>query len=1292
MQSIIHNAALTAAIVATLLSAGSALARDLGNFDINVAAGKQTSLGAQPKTSAPAFARQSTDALGRAAFTWVQQDLPVAAKANAGNPEAAARSHLALLLGVVKHAGDAAQSLTLRKVDKQRGGASLVQFQARLGGIAIFREDLALLMDANQRLVAMRGPLPQTSTAAVKMLPRFKLDATQAIAAGLDAYEFSSDVALRLQVSASKGEYQHFHLGAGERSASGAQVNGELRAKRVYYRTQAGLQPAWYVETQVADAAERSTDNYGQVISAVDGSVLFRINQSAHAESYSYRVWAENSSDRLPYPSPEGRNATPDPDGLPTNNVVPFIAQELRSLANAPFSQSATDGWLPVAAAVTSGNNVNAYADIMAPSGLGAGDVQPSLTTPNTFDYLFDTNLAPNANLTQRQAATVQLFYWVNWLHDWFYDHGFTETDGNAQVSNYGRGGAEGDVIRAEAQDYETENNASMSTPGDGGSPRMELGLWDSSPLRDSSIDGTIIAHEWAHYLSGRLVLDATGLDTEHAAGLGEGWSDIVGLLATVKEEDKLKPANASFNGAYVSAGYARNRSFYGVRRYPYSTDLAKNALSLGHIVDGTPLPTGSSTDNTEVHNQGEIWASALWECYVGLLNDSSRLSFLQAQNRMKDYLIGGLKLTPASPTMVEARDAILATILASGEVADFALFTAGFAKRGLGAGAVIPDRYSETMIGTVESKLLGADIAVASASIGVPSGCDADAVLDVGETAQMRINLDNTGFIALASATATLTSNNPALTFPSGNSIALGALPLFGSTSANIPVRLNSSVAANTQIAVTVTPDAPGINAPPGASGSLKMFVNFDQAPRASATETFDRNQSDWISVRQPAATGVSVWSAAVEGAVQFQHGPDDNSNAVIWTQSPVMSVGGGPLTVTLNHRHAFETDATTFYDGGVIQASVDGGVTWSNIDATAAGYSASMLSDCCGNPLAGQRAYLSTSSAYPLFVDRLINLGTTYANQANFRLRLGVATDAASSFRGWDINTVTITGLNDTPFTAVVPQAATCSVASNKTLQGAMSGTYYSTSRSGEGVLVDFGQVGGTPIVFFTWYTYGSGDQQWLVGSNTFAATDTSAVVDLINTSGASFGSAFRPADVARNPWGSVALTFPSCETMTLTYQKAGGEAGTQTLTRVLGRLDAGQCNLLQGGLSGTYYSTSRSGEGVLVDFGRVGETPIEFFTWYTYGAGTQQWLVGSQSFAASDTTVTVDLVNTSGASFGSAFRPQDVVRSPWGTATQRFIDCNTLELSYQKTGGESGTQVLTRALGRLGDGQCR
>jgi hypothetical protein len=78
-------------------------------------------------------------------------------------------------------------------------------------------------------------------------------------------------------------------------------------------------------------------------------------------------------------------------------------------------------------------------------------------------------------------AAVTNLFYANNYLHDWFYDAGFDEAAGNAQTSNFGRGGLAADSILAEAQDYSGTNNASMSTPADGQRPRMRMFLWDSS-------------------------------------------------------------------------------------------------------------------------------------------------------------------------------------------------------------------------------------------------------------------------------------------------------------------------------------------------------------------------------------------------------------------------------------------------------------------------------------------------------------------------------------------------------------------------------------------------------------------------------------------------------------------------------------------------------------------------------------------------------------------------------------------------------------------------------------------
>src|SRR6185295_8255601 len=54
------------------------------------------------------------------------------------------------------------------------------------------------------------------------------------------------------------------------------------------------------------------------------------------------------------------------------------------------------------------------------------------------------------------------------------------EASANPQLDNYGRGGAAGDPIRGEAQDYSGRNNANASTPADGRSPRIQMYLWDN--------------------------------------------------------------------------------------------------------------------------------------------------------------------------------------------------------------------------------------------------------------------------------------------------------------------------------------------------------------------------------------------------------------------------------------------------------------------------------------------------------------------------------------------------------------------------------------------------------------------------------------------------------------------------------------------------------------------------------------------------------------------------------------------------------------------------------------------
>ena len=134
---------------------------------------------------------------------------------------------------------------------------------------------------------------------------------------------------------------------------------------------------------------------------------------------------------------------------------------------------------------ITRGNNTFAYLDVSALNAPNATNnwpdtsstAIPSLSFTNVFDPAQQPSVAVN-----KKAAVTNLFYWNNLMHDVFYQYGFTESAGNFQTDNLGRGGTGGDYVQAEAQDGLGTNNANFNTPVDGGRPRMQMFLWDPAP------------------------------------------------------------------------------------------------------------------------------------------------------------------------------------------------------------------------------------------------------------------------------------------------------------------------------------------------------------------------------------------------------------------------------------------------------------------------------------------------------------------------------------------------------------------------------------------------------------------------------------------------------------------------------------------------------------------------------------------------------------------------------------------------------------------------------------------
>ncbi|HEX8113679.1 MAG TPA: M36 family metallopeptidase, partial [Kofleriaceae bacterium] len=166
------------------------------------------------------------------------------------------------------------------------------------------------------------------------------------------------------------------------------------------------------------------------------------------------------------------------PTGIPDGSTPQLVPSNLVVMEafNGPL-----DPWLATNATTTSGNNAESFADLDATRMFTPGDVRPAVKSGRVLNYVYDHTLGPTANATQSSAGAVNSFFVVNWLHDWYYDSGFTERTGNAQLDNLGRGGVAGDPLLVTAQagaNTGLRNNADMSTPADGARPRMRMFLW----------------------------------------------------------------------------------------------------------------------------------------------------------------------------------------------------------------------------------------------------------------------------------------------------------------------------------------------------------------------------------------------------------------------------------------------------------------------------------------------------------------------------------------------------------------------------------------------------------------------------------------------------------------------------------------------------------------------------------------------------------------------------------------------------------------------------------------------
>ncbi len=355
-----------------------------------------------------------------------------------------------------------------------------------------------------------------------------------------------------------------------------------------------------------------------------------------------YRVFAMP----LAHPGEGGRTLVNNPDNA---TASPYGWHDTNGAAGAEYN-------------ITRGNNAHAFDagnnNGYSPNG-GGGLV---------FD--FPLNLNQNPDLYENAAIT-NLFYWNNISHDVLYHYGFDESSGNFQQNNYGNGGAAGDYVYARSQ-VGLVCNAFFGTPSDGINPTMSMYVCNG---RDGDFSNAVILHEYGHGLSNRLTGGpAAASCLGNAEQMGEGWSDFLGLILTMKPGDQGTDSRPLGDWLFNNPG--------GIRPYPYSTNMAINPHTYASSFNGTSQP----------HGIGSVWCAMVWEMTWALIAqygfDSNFYTGTGGNNIALQLVVEGLKLQPCSPGFVDGRNGILAADQALYGGAHQCLIWTAFAKRGLGASA----------------------------------------------------------------------------------------------------------------------------------------------------------------------------------------------------------------------------------------------------------------------------------------------------------------------------------------------------------------------------------------------------------------------------------------------------------------------------------------------------------------------------------------------------------------------------------------------------------------------------
>lgn len=484
-------------------------------------------------------------------------------------------------------------------------------------------------------------------------------------------------------------------------------------------------------------------------------------------------------------------------------------------------------------------------------------DYQPSFTNA-WFNSGCDPSLVSdpvnNPAANDIEAATVNLFVGHNIMHDYAYYLGFDEAHWNSQQYNNGLGGAANDGLLGNSQAGAatgSRDNANMSTGADGLHPRTNMFLWQSlaaafyAPCVDGDYDFSVFGHEFGHMIENRLIGKGVGARQGNAAGaMGEAFGDFDALEVM----NALHVAPVPGSDRYTEGAYVTGNPYNGIRDFLAGRPMGGQFPQPGHNPDTDPLNYGDfgfDLTGPEVHADGEIWVAVQMDLRDLFLQRSPSsgadedIACVRGQRLpedcpgdrqwIQDYY-DAMVMMPRNPTMITARDAMLAADQARFGGANEDLLWQGFAMRGFGqlqsTGGTqdtdpVPDFSSPmadnaTLNFFADSKSTGVPV---SAKIYVGDyGARSTQIADTDPGTTGAVNLDNTAPF-VPNGAGSPTGNNPRWNYYNFTAVAPGygivrfrVRNLLAGETRSITIHFAPNFASATNGA-TVTGDALGTN-----------------------------------------------------------------------------------------------------------------------------------------------------------------------------------------------------------------------------------------------------------------------------------------------------------------------------------------------------------------------------------------------------------------------------------------------------------------------------------------------